>query len=307
MTASPMSAAATSCSRAGAARPAGTDRKPATGPVFFIPMASSSLSAFGHHSGRYLAIDGARIYCEEQGPADAPPLLLLHGGLGSLDGFNRLLPQLQGRFRVIGMDTRGHGASTMGGQALTYRRLQADAEGVADQLGLARYSVLGFSDGGVTGLRLAAAPQSRVDKLVVIGVDWKLAADDPLRKTLSGVTAQSWEAKFPGTRKAYEERNPEPDFEAFVKANVALWLDEGGGNYPDDSIRNIRCELLVVRGDADRLTSRALQVELCEAVAGAHMLSIPFAGHEAHEDAMETVMRSVNRFLQPRTGKRPAA
>ncbi|MDO9405358.1 MAG: alpha/beta fold hydrolase [Polaromonas sp.] len=258
------------------------------------------MQTFDHRSGVHLEIDGAHIYFEDHGADDAPALLFLHGGMGSLEDFNGMLPLLERHFRVVGIDSRGHGASTLGPVGLSYRRLQADAESVAEQLGLERYSLVGFSDGGITALRMAAAPQSRIDKLVVIGTDFQLAADDPVRKILAGVTAASWEKKFPGTRSAYEQRNPEPDFEAFVEASVAMWLDEEGGNYPGDSIHDIRCNLLAVRGDADHLTSRTGLVALCEAVEGAQMLSIPFAGHEAHRDALETVMRSVNAFLDRR-------
>ncbi|PJN95171.1 hypothetical protein CNY89_10060 [Amaricoccus sp. HAR-UPW-R2A-40] len=56
--------------------------------------------------GRFLERDGARIRIEVTGRADGPPLLLLHGGFGSVEDFEPLAPMLAG-FRLIAMDSRG--------------------------------------------------------------------------------------------------------------------------------------------------------------------------------------------------------
>ncbi len=63
-------------------------------------------------------------------------------------------------------------------------------------------------------------------------------------------------------------------------------------------MRQISCDLLVVRGDDDHLVSRANAFELAEAVQGAKLLTIPFAGHVVHEDQADTLMSVVNRFLE---------
>ena len=68
---------------------------------------------FDHNSGEYLDIDGAKIYYEVTGD-DAPALLFLHGGFGDLETFNTILPDLNEGFKVIGIDSRGQGKSTVG-------------------------------------------------------------------------------------------------------------------------------------------------------------------------------------------------
>ena len=127
---------------------------------------------FDHRSGTTLTIDGAAIYHEAIGDPAAPALLLLHGGLKDLEDFNAVLPRLEGSFRVVGIDSRGHGRSTAGSDALTYRRLEDDVLAIADHVGLDRFSLVGFSDGGIVGLRLAARHDSRVDRLVTVGSRW---------------------------------------------------------------------------------------------------------------------------------------
>lgn len=251
---------------------------------------------FNHQDGEHLLLDTARIYFEVQGDSAAPPLLFLHGGLGTMRDFNGMLPLLRRNFRLIGIDSRGQGKSTLGTAGLTYERLQRDAIGVLAHLGVKRYSAVGFSDGGITALRMAAAGGSGMDKLVAIGAD--MSHPEPkVRDILGGVTAESWTQKFPETVQLYQSVNPEPDFAALIEAVVPMWLDDSGSGYPGKDVSRIQCALLAVRGDDDPLVSRASVFELVQRVPKAKLLSIPFAGHEAHKDQAELLMLSVNQFL----------
>lgn len=258
---------------------------------------SAAFTGFSHQHGDHLLLDSAEIYFEVHGDKAAPPLVLLHGGVGTMRDFNGIVHLLAKPWRLIAIDSRGHGRSTLGTAAMTYERLQLDASAVLKHLGVDRYSVVGFSDGGITALRMAAAPDSKIDKLVAIGADMKLAPDDPVRKILSGVTAESWTAKFPETVALYNAVNPQPDFAALVDAVVPMWLDDSASGYPGDSVRRITCALLVVRGDDDHLVSRAKVLALADDVPEAKLLNMPFAGHEAHKDRPELLMMSVNEFL----------
>ena len=66
---------------------------------------------FNHKSGKHIQVDDARIYIEEIGDKSKPVLLLLHGGMNTLEVFNPLLKELPQDFpyRIIGLDSRGHG------------------------------------------------------------------------------------------------------------------------------------------------------------------------------------------------------
>ncbi len=70
--------------------------------------------------------DGANIYYEVTGNENSPALLVLHGGFGNLEDFNIVLPELESEFKVIGVDSRGQGKSTLGKQALSYEQIQKD-------------------------------------------------------------------------------------------------------------------------------------------------------------------------------------
>src|SRR5450755_3055617 len=120
------------------------------------------MKTFNHQSGQYLNIDSGKIYYEMAGNENKPVLLVLHGGFGTMEDLNY-------KFNILGIDSRGHGKSTMGLQELTYERLQKDVERVLEKLDINEFSIIGFSDGGVVAYRLASFSNFRIDKIVTIG------------------------------------------------------------------------------------------------------------------------------------------
>lgn len=114
---------------------------------------------------RELPLDhGHCLAWHEVGPADAPAVLLLHGGPGGrtraqsvawFDGLGR---------RVVAHDQRGCGASTPAGLTAhnTLSHLVADIERLREHLGLARWAVAGGSWGALLAIAYAAAHPQRV-------------------------------------------------------------------------------------------------------------------------------------------------
>lgn len=258
---------------------------------------------FDHREGQHVEVAGARIWVQCIGPEEGPPLVLLHGGLGTMADFNSLLPALAG-WRLIGIDSRGHGKSTLGNAPWTYQRVQEDAEQVLQEIGVSRGSMLGFSDGGIAALRMGVSGKVLLDRLVVVGTTWHAKNLASSRRFLEEVTAESWKAKFPETVETYERLNPEPDFARLVFAVVPGWLDEGPSGHPGDAVARIESQVLVVRGDDDHLAAATDAVELRDVLPRGYYLSIPFGGHVAYEDAPEVFLPALKRFLgSPRNSK----
>ena len=257
---------------------------------------------FTHTHGQYLDVNGARLYVEQIGRPDGPALVLLHGGFGNIETFNAITPALAPDYRLIGIDSRAQGMSTMGNDndALSYARLQQDVEAVVRQLGLAAYHLIGFSDGGIIGLRLAAAQGAGAGPLrgvISIGGHWQLAADDPTRAVFADISTTFWRTHFPEEYERYQALNPAPDFDALVERIRALWLDDGDSGYPGESVRDIRVPLLVVHGEDDPVVVRSNPLTLVERVAGARLLWLPLTGHAAHEERPEWLAPVIRQFL----------
>jgi pimeloyl-ACP methyl ester carboxylesterase len=251
---------------------------------------------FNHAAGDELEIDGARIYYETAGTKGAPALVWLHGGLGSLEDFNVILPRLAGDFHLVGIDSRGHGRSTLGTETLSYERLAEDARQVIAHLGLKEVSLVGFSDGGIAAYRIAARKEAGIRRLVTIGA--RAALRPTTAAVFKKITAERWRVKFPLTYEIYQRVNPTPDFDRLVRAVVAMWLDAGASGYPIEQLSAIACPTLIVRGDDDHLLTREDAFENARRIRGAKLSNLPFAGHTAFQDQTEAFMPGLNRFLR---------
>ena len=83
------------------------------------------------------------LYYETYG--NGPPLLLLHGALESISSYSAIIPILAKKFKVIALDTRGHGKSTVDSTKLSYELYADDVFKFLDKLGLDSVNVLGWS------------------------------------------------------------------------------------------------------------------------------------------------------------------
>ena len=257
------------------------------------------MKSFNHNSGEYLHVDGAEIYFEIIGKEDAPVLLVLHGGFGTIEDFNILLDDLCKDYKIVGIDSRGHGKSTPGTKALSYAQIQHDAEKILNHLNISKLSILGFSDVGIVAYRLAALSPLKIEKLVTIGSRWCLKDALLTKELFLKVTPESWRNRFPETYSKYQKLNPEPDFDLLTTSVVNMWLDPDDSGYLNDKITNITCPLLIVRGDGDHLLSKGSVVELSELIKGSSLLNIPFAGHVAYQEQREIFMLSFDQFMKP--------
>lgn len=119
--------------------------------------------------------DGQLVSYVDHGGA-GPAVLLLHSYLMDADMFAPQVAQLRESFRMVAMDERGHG-DTPADRPFTYWDVASDALGLLDELGVARCAVVGTSQGGFIGLRMALLAPDRVSGLALLGTS--AAAEDP--------------------------------------------------------------------------------------------------------------------------------
>ena len=109
------------------------------------------------------------LHYREQGTGG--PLILLHGNGEDGSYFEHQMDAFASRFRVIALDTRGHGRSPRGEAPFTIRQFADDLLAFMDGQGIERAHLLGFSDGGNIALVFALAHPERVGKLVLNGAN----------------------------------------------------------------------------------------------------------------------------------------
>jgi pimeloyl-ACP methyl ester carboxylesterase len=115
----------------------------------------------------YVDAGGLRTYYEVVGTGD--PLVLLHGGLTTIETFGGLTPTLAEHYRVYLPERRGHGRTPDVEGPVTYEIMARDTIAFMTAVGLPSGHVVGWSDGAVVGLLVALHRPDLVRKLVLIG------------------------------------------------------------------------------------------------------------------------------------------
>lgn len=217
-------------------------------------------------------------------PAHSPQtVLLIHGFAGTPESdFAGQLPALRARYRVLAPHLHGYGRSSQRTHYTVsyYREDVADLLALLDALSIEEALVLGFSDGGIVGLLLAALHPDRVQALAVLGAQPTIDERDVaairhwlLEKPLS----PEWQAQL-------AELHGEPYWRTlpgmYVSAQEAL-VAAGGVLITSEELASIHCPTLIMHGARDRVVPADYS-----RVIHAHIPSSQFllfdAGHAAH-------------------------
>jgi pimeloyl-ACP methyl ester carboxylesterase len=104
---------------------------------------------------------------------EGEPLILLHGGFGSVEMFGPNVELLAAGRRVIGVDLQSHGRSPAADRPMRFETMADDIAALIRSLGLGRAAIMGFSLGGGVGLRTAIQHPDVVERLVLVSTVFK--------------------------------------------------------------------------------------------------------------------------------------
>jgi pimeloyl-ACP methyl ester carboxylesterase len=111
-----------------------------------------------------------KLFFREYSEQDSrPPVLLLHGILGSLVNWQRIARALAQDFWVIVPDLRNHGRSPHA-RDVSYRAMAVDVVELLDALQIPQAAIVGHSMGGKTAMTLALLYPQRVERLAVVDI-----------------------------------------------------------------------------------------------------------------------------------------
>ena len=201
----------------------------------------------------------------EQGSGE--PLILLHGNGEDAGYFVHQMEPFSRHFRVIAIDTRGHGQTPRGEAPFTIRQFAEDLRVFMDTQGIVKASILGFSDGGNIAMVFALKYPERVDRLILNGVN--LDASGVKRSVQIPIEI--------GYRMAslFARRSPE----ARKKAEL-LGLMVNDPDVKPDELGRIHAPTLVIAGDRDmikeshtRLIAARIPDARLEIIPGDHFIA----------------------------------
>jgi pimeloyl-ACP methyl ester carboxylesterase len=131
-----------------------------------LPSLAESPAMLTPSTSGLAPVNGVNIHYEVYG--EGKPLILIHGGFGSVGMFAPILPALaQGR-QVIGVDLQAHGRTGPLGRPMTFPAMATDIAELIKFLGFETADVMGYSLGGGVALRLAIDHPAVIDRLVLV-------------------------------------------------------------------------------------------------------------------------------------------
>jgi pimeloyl-ACP methyl ester carboxylesterase len=193
--------------------------------------------------------NGVNYYYEIYGKGE--PLLLLHGGLGSIDMFGPVLAMLARNRQVIGVDLHGHGRTPLGTRPISMIDMGNDLATIMKQLGYNQVDVLGYSLGGGVALRLAVQHPETVRRLAIVSAGFGQAGFYPemlpMQAQVGAAMAESM--KETPMYKSYVAIAPNP-------ADFPRLLDRMGElmRQPFDwseDVKKLTMPVMLVYGDSD--------------------------------------------------------
>ncbi|WP_310386311.1 alpha/beta hydrolase [Roseateles sp.] len=116
-------------------------------------------------SGR-IEVDGIQYHYQIRGQGE--PLLLLHGGLGSVDMFAPIMPVLAAKRQIIGVDLQGHGRTPLGSRPISMVAMGSDMAAILQKLGYGPVDVMGYSMGAGVAFQLAVQHPKQVRRLALV-------------------------------------------------------------------------------------------------------------------------------------------
>jgi pimeloyl-ACP methyl ester carboxylesterase len=217
-------------------------------------------------------VNGIKIWYATFGPAKGEPVILLHGGLANANYWGKQVRALEGRYRVIVMDSRGHGRSTRNDQAYGYDLMASDVIGLMDFLHIPKAAIVGWSDGAIIGLDIALHHPERLTKLFAFA-----ANSDP-----SGVadiaSSPVFNAFIARSEKEYEKLSPTPsEYKSFLAQIEKMWADQP--HWTADDLKRITTPTWIVDADHDEAIKRNNTEFMAANIPGAGLLLQPGVSH----------------------------
>jgi 3-oxoadipate enol-lactonase len=251
-------------------------------------------------------INGSEIYYELNGKEGAPWLVLSHSLACNVRMWDPTVEALQGSYRILNYDMRGHGQSAAPEGAYTLDMLADDAAGLMKHVGIQRAHFAGLSIGGMIGQTLALKNPSLIEKLVLADTghsqppeavaQWKeriAIAESKGMKPLVESTMQRWFTEpvrdTPPAKRIADIIAATPVAGYVGCARAIMGLNTTG------RLKEIRMPVLAITGEQD--PSAPGTKYLGENIPGARLVVIPQAAHIANVEQPEAFNRALSEFL----------
>ena len=263
---------------------------------------------------RRVRVSGGEFAVVDEGDTEAPPVVLLAGGMTSSYAWRRLIPMLSPFMRVIAPDLLSSGDSeAVDGADLRWPSHAEHVRELLRALGVDRYALVGHGHGG--GVAQLLALDGNVDALVLIDViafdAWPAPRMRELNTRLDELGpegAETWlrETLEVGTRRAHLTTAEVHEYvrpfagtgglERFRR--VATSFDGEGLIDLERQLAKLEVPVFILWGEEDTFVAPNNAERLADVLPWSSVALLPGCGHFLLEDAAETVAPLIFKWLQ---------
>lgn len=274
---------------------------------------------YGGPASQFIEVSGMKVHVRDEGPKDAPVIVLLHGSNASLHTWDPWAATLSKTYRIIRFDQAGHGLTGPHPRRdYSAAAFVAAVDGVTQKLGVKRFTLGGNSMGGGIALAYAIAHPEKLSGLILVDasgapdatprslpIGFRIAQTPGLRNIALYITPRSflekslrqaisvqsivtpamidryWELlRYPGNRQATIDR--------FTTKRVPL---------DPSAIAAIKAPTLIIWGEEDKLIPFSAGQWLAKNMKGSTLVSYKGVGHAPMEEAAQRSVTDVTLWL----------
>ena len=219
----------------------------------------------------YAPVNGIKIWYAEFGAGE--PVLLVHGGLANSNYWgNQVRALVAAHYRVIVMDSRGHGRSSRNAQPFGYDLMASDVVGLLDYLKIPKVALVGWSDGAIIGIDIAMHHPERLSRLYAFAanIDPSGVSDSSKSPVVAQYIARAG--------REYAQLSPTPgDYNAFLAQITAMWNSQPHWTKAD--FAKISVKTWIVDADHDEMINHDQPRIMADWTPDAGLLIEPEVSH----------------------------
>ena len=255
-----------------------------------------------------IAANGIEIAYRFDGPDNGPCVMLCNGIMSNFSMWDRQVPALADRYRVLRFDNRGHGGTELTPPPYAMESLAADACGLLDELGVDRVHFVGASLGGMVGQLFAVTYPDRLASLAFLGTLSVMGPPQMWDDRFEAARAEGLTALMPTMMERWFSpgfRETQPAIVADVVATVTATAVDGyigcGSAIRNMNqtpiLKDIKVPTLVMSGAEDPGVPLAETAMIHDSIPGAEKVIIDGARHLFGIEQPEETNHALREFL----------
>lgn len=255
-----------------------------------------------------IQINGVDIAYRFDGPKQGRVVLLSNSLMSNYDMWDKTVPALSERYRVLRYDTRGHGRSGTTAGPYSIEMLADDAAGLLDALGIAQAHVAGLSMGGMIAQQLGARFPDKVLSLALCDTASEMPPRSLWAERLAIAQSQGIAGLVDGTIKRwftapFIERAPQDiqQVRAFILGTGVEGYSACAAAVRDmaqtTTLLKIKAPTLVMTGRQDPACTVDQATVLHRVIAGSQLVILEDAAHLANIEQPEAFNRALRNFI----------